>query len=593
MRSRQFTTLLLLISFAILTLVLLRQHPPPSEELPLQSPQTSLNPPPSEPQGADNSTPHPIFKLISAAHLEFEQLKSRQSRSLAAAVLEYRRRYQAPPPPNFDKWYEFATRKGVQLIDEYDAIYDSLLPFWALAPSTVRERVRESIGFDNKLIALSIRDGQARQIVGGEGWQQKATVGMINGFIQHLPDMDIAFNIHDEPRVIIPHEDLARLVSKAKNTAIPAAFSNGAPRNSFSSRPLDMNDGTSIQEVKTTRFNVFPHQSTWTTSRLSCAPQSPARSMEEPLLDDHSSYAESNLGFVFNQTAFSDICASPSLRQTYGFFDRPNAYNIVHDLFPIFSQSKISSYQDILYPSPWYWSGKVNYDEHKDYEWEDKRDQLYWRGSTTGGFSRGGGWRRQHRQIFVQKINALDEAIILEKPNSTSQPAWSSQAVSRETFKSLFNISFSGVGQCDPDDCEAQKEFFSIAPPADQQDAWAWKYLVDIDGNAFSGRFYAFLKSRSLVFKSAVFREWHSEWLKPWVHFIPLSLHGKEYVEAVRYFANEKDGKIFAPRVASEGREWAGKVLRNSDFEVWFFRLLLEYGRIIDNDREKIGYSAS
>jgi hypothetical protein len=35
-------------------------------------------------------------------------------------------------------------------------------------------------------------------------------------------------------------------------------------------------------------------------------------------------------------------------------------------------------------------------------------------------------------------------------------------------------------------------------------------------------------------------------------------------------------GREEAERMALRGREWAGKVLRNEDLEVWFFRLLLE-----------------
>jgi hypothetical protein len=79
------------------------------------------------------------------------------------------------------------------------------------------------------------------------------------------------------------------------------------------------------------------------------------------------------------------------------------------------------------------------------------------------------------------------------------------------------------------------------------------------------------------VYKMAVFREWHEEWLKPWVHYIPLSLRGDEWVEAVRWFAGESAGKTEAERIALQGREWANKVLRNEDLEMWFFRLLLEY----------------
>ncbi len=47
-------------------------------------------------------------------------------------------------------------------------------------------------------------------------------------------------------------------------------------------------------------------------------------------------------------------------------------------------------------------------------------------------------------------------------------------------------------------------------------------------------------------------------------------------MEAVRFFLQEEEGKVLAERLALAGREWAGKVLRKEDFEVWFFRVLLE-----------------
>src|SRR5690606_37609584 len=142
-------------------------------------------------------------------------------------------------------------------------------------------------------------------------------------------------------------------------------------------------------------------------------------------------------------------------------------------------------------------------------------------------------------------------------------------------YKDVIDVSFSHVGQCDPGDCDAQREFFQIQPAADQQDAWGYKYLLDMDGNAFSGRFYAFLKSRSLVFKLAFFREWHFDWLRPWAHFVPLSLQGEDWLEAVRYFGGREggEGEPEGEHIALRSREWAGKVLRNEDLEVWFFRL--------------------
>lgn len=43
-------------------------------------------------------------------------------------------------------------------------------------------------------------------------------------------------------------------------------------------------------------------------------------------------------------------------------------------------------------------------------------------------------------------------------------------------------------------------------------------------------------------------------------------------------------------RIAEAGREWAGKVLRKEDMEIYMFRLLLEWGRLTDDRRDEIGF---
>ncbi|EEH19816.2 hypothetical protein PABG_02075 [Paracoccidioides brasiliensis Pb03] len=534
---------------------------------------------PEHPVHTENASKnlHPIVQLQNQAKEKFDDIRGRQSKTLKDAVGEYRRRYKMPPPPHFDIWFKFAQQHDVQLIDEFDSIYHTLLPFWGLQPKLIRARAREAIGFDNALISLLVRDGKVARIDGGgesREWQRIALEGMLKSFVQYLPDMDLAFNIHDEPRVVIPSEDLQRLVVRAMDGALPRALENPSPNNSWSGRPDDVNKGDRIDEFRTTRFNRFAHQPTWTNSRMSCPVDSPARNLDENAPDNIKAFSNTELGFLYNITAFTDICLSPSLQHTFGFFDRPNALDLVHDLFPIFSQSKVSSFQDIIYPSPWYWAGKVPYDAGKDVAWYDKLEQLYWRGSTTGGFSRAGGWRRQHRQRFIKEINGWDSAKIYEK--NTDSGVWELKEVARHALKDLFNVKFSHVGQCDPEDCKAQSEFFDVVESADQQDAWKYRHLVDIDGNAFSGRYYAFLRSNSLVYKLALFREWHDEWLRAWVHYVPLSLKGDEHVETVRFFALDDEGREIAQLLANQGKEWAGKALRNNDLEVWFFRLLLE-----------------
>ncbi|KAH7082135.1 hypothetical protein FB567DRAFT_561994 [Paraphoma chrysanthemicola] len=578
----------------------------------------TISPPPSpfEPVPVSLDQGHPASQLVKAAEANFQNVMNRQSASLADAVHEYRRRYGIAPPPHFDKWYEFARRNDVVLIDEFDTIQEALLPFWALDPATIRSRItRELGGEDSALIGVAVRDGQVVNVEKGEEWQRQATASMMEKFVEYLPDMDLGFNIHDEPRVVVPNDLLSSMVNKARIEVLPRTAKYANPRNAFSARPKDMNDGKRFVETYVSKFNRFAHQQTWTPSRLSCPAGSQAQTFEDYAPDNVTAYAAGPLSYIYNTTAFTDICISPSLSSTFGFFERPNAFNIIHELTPVFSQSKISSFQDILYPSPWYWVGKVGYDESHDTTWENKTNALYWRGSTTGGFSRNGGWRRQHRQHIVQRLNAPDKAQMIvpsaqNTPPTTEVNTHKVLDIDRRSLKHLIDVHFSHVGQCDPGDCDAQKEFFQVTERADGQDAWYFKHLLDMDGNAFSGRFYSFLKSQSLTYKMAIFREWHAEWLQPWVHYIPLSLKGDEHLDLVRWFSGDQggseskedtkapdksgngdtEGEKKAREIAKRSSEWHDRVLRKVDFEAWFFRLLLEYGRVIDDNREEIGY---
>lgn len=47
-------------------------------------------------------------------------------------------------------------------------------------------------------------------------------------------------------------------------------------------------------------------------------------------------------------------------------------------------------------------------------------------------------------------------------------------------------------------------------------DHWKHKYIVDLDGMGYSGRFFSFMESDSAVMKSTVYREFFSDWIQPW-----------------------------------------------------------------------------
>ncbi|KAI9927172.1 hypothetical protein ASPWEDRAFT_121624 [Aspergillus wentii DTO 134E9] len=547
------------------------------------------------PLSEDAPCDHPVLRLATESEKTFNATVKRQSKSLSEAVTEYKRRYNMPPPPNFDKWYEFAKARDTVLIDEYDTIYHSLLPFWGIKPSVLRARARENLGRDNGLMGVSVRQGAPIYLSDGQGdFQPSATMAMIQTFSQWLPDMDLGFNAHDEPRVVVPHDELDQMVKRGREAQF-RLNSNRQPEGNFSRTPKELAEP--IERVNQTRFAQIDRQETWLLLRLSCPVDSPARSLDGDGTDNSTDFALGPLGFISNHTAFGDICQSPSLRHRLGVFDRPNSCRITQELSPVFSMSKLSSSQDIPYPSPWYYGDQTVYDDDLAVNWEDKIPQMYWRGSTTSGYSDLGAWRNQLRQQVIAKLaHPWNTTQIYQEANETSackahgKKGWERTDVAAVEYQQFFNTNFTEVKQCAEGDCNDQLAFFDLAHLDNQGDAWKFRYLLDMDGNAYSGRFYAFLRSNSLPLKLAYFQEWHADTLIPWVHYVPVSHETTEYVELIRYFENDAEGQEIARHMASAGRDWAKTSLTKANMEVYMFRLLLEYGRIVDDNRENIGY---
>ncbi|KAJ5351654.1 hypothetical protein N7452_000628 [Penicillium brevicompactum] len=535
---------------------------------------------------------HPIITLVSNARETFNLTLTRQSKSLDEAVVEYRRRYKMPPPPHFDKWYDFAKERNTMLIDEYDAVYHSLLPFWGLSPHTIRSRVREDMGFDNVVMGISIRNGEAIHLGNGQGnFQRDAAMKQFGKFAQWLPDMDLEFNVHDEPRVVVPHQDLHRLVLKGR--AAQANLSRNPLLDAFSGN----NDTAEpIPEILTTRFLNIEKQETWLYSRLSCPPDSPTMDLDGSAPDNTSAFAIQPLGFIYNQSASSDICNSPSMHRRLGIFEWPNAFKLTNELVPMFSMSRPSLFQDIPILSPWYYEEVGGYEPEPDISWESRRRQLYWRGTTTGGHSHGGSWHNLQRQRVIASLERKSGQQILERNQDSTcsiggDEGWKAREANQTELTDYFNAHFVDIVDCE-EDCDDEWEFFDVVDREDHSEAWNYRYLLDMDGHAYSGRFYAFMRSKSVPLKLTFFREWHEELLIPWVHYVPLNKDANEIPEIIRFFEQDPAGQVIAQRIGEEGQEWAAKVLRNDDMDVYMFRLMLEYARVQDDQRESLGFTS-
>lgn len=142
--------------------------------------------------------------------------------------------------------------------------------------------------------------------------------------------------------------------------------------------------------------------------------------------------------------------------------------------------------------------------------------------------------------------------------------------------------------------CSYTSPHFSTSSPVSLAEQFNYKYLPDIDGNSFSGRYLGFLRSTSLPIKATVWREWHDSRLVAWKHFVPMDNRYGDWYGIMEYFigyersspGHSAAGKL----IAKAGKDWADKVLRKEDMEIYLLRLLLEYARLSDERRDIMGW---
>ena len=554
---------------------------------------------------------HPIDSLLEdakALHSSWAQQASR-SKDLRTAVIEYQARYGRHPPPGFDKWWKFAVSKHSEVIDDFDSINENLAPFWKFSPRHIRTRVKHILSdTDNECAEVSIRNGSASigQVKPTHRWMVDGIINMLKPFMEDLPDMDIAFNINDEPRVIVPYEDMKRFVEES-----PEAESTNGLINAWStdrSTSWDISDFTAEPPLA---FEWFSFQQIWQRyGSVACPPDSPARTqwMWDASTMCTACYAPHSVEqFLSNWTLAGSPCHQPDLANLHGFYLSPSAFKPTTELVPIFSQSRAGGFADILYPTAWNYNDKVKYaptDEFPDATWDKKANIIFWHGSATEGFSRTGVWRGQVRQRLVNLVNNSTQELPVLLPSS-QRSGWDYRTLTAREVLALpeldrlaTDIAFAGgYPRCDRGDCEAQRAQFGLAESTDFQQHWRHRFLLDADGAGFSGRFLPFLQSHSLPFKMAIFREWYDSRLTPWKHFVPVDVRLHGLWSTLAYFAGGfglssgvLSGMDPARAIADNGREWANRVLRKEDMEIYFYRLLLEYARITDDNRASLGY---
>lgn len=327
-----------------------------------------------------------------------------------------------------------------------------------------------------------------------------------------------------------------------------------------------------------------------------------------PLIDSTLASSHMQNGYVSNYTKSTEFCHQPDLQGLNGIFVEPLSTKATKVLFPMFGGSKLAVNNEILLPAPMYWNEEERFtggEFHGD-PWDEKKDGAVWRGVATGGRNRETNWRAFQRHRFIAMNNGTTLANAeqwTEVPTNFALPdstyGLKSQEKGRlgEWVDTWANVSFVDL-MCTPprDDlsCSYTGKYFSVGKGLKMKTQFAYKYLPDIDGNSFSGRYLGFLRSTSLPIKATLWREWHDSRLVAWKHFVPMDNRYSEWYGIMEYFLGYGDEApahdAAAERIASAGKEWAEKVLRKEDMQVYVLRLLLEYARISDERRESMGW---
>lgn len=154
---------------------------------------------------------HPIDKLIYDAQHSFAELVSKETNTLDEAAAAYRRRRGRHPPPGFDVWFEFAQNNSAIIVEDFfDQIYADLEPHWGLEPKVLR---KESQDWE---MTINVRDGNASTT--SDWFWTVIWLDHIKTIEHMLPDMDLALNAMDEPRLVVPHNDITRYMDAASKT---------------------------------------------------------------------------------------------------------------------------------------------------------------------------------------------------------------------------------------------------------------------------------------------------------------------------------------------------------------------------------------
>lgn len=248
--------------------------------------------------------------------------------------------------------------------------------------------------------------------------------------------------------------------------------------------------------------------------------------------------------FIYSSLEAGDFCHNPYIVPLHGLTleaHTPASHPRPHSqLLPLFSLAKTSINSDILVTPLDQFADRTG----RDPVWEKKSDpRLAWRGSPTGmaEMTRDVPWRQSHRvrlhhfannhslgltSFMVPDLGDDQEREHAHANGHYGQLRHDVPPLGYRTENGtawgignyFFDMALAGQPiQCDEDDgtCDDMDREINFAKFQRSTQMNKHKFLLDIDGNGWSGRFRRLMSTNSVVIKSGIFTEWFQPHLIP------------------------------------------------------------------------------
>ncbi|OCF42296.1 hypothetical protein I317_03916 [Kwoniella heveanensis CBS 569] len=514
----------------------------------------------------NTAAPHPIYTLLKTSQRRWKEKLAKQSKTLAQAVDEYRRRYARDPPRGFERWWAYAERNGVQLKDEYDQIHRDLEPFHAFTPNKLQALVREASS-KSGMYSISCPGITHTKLSKVKPGSNKAKLRRPSSKCVYKV---VETGLNEEGRRVASEraeaqlellEDIEDLLEEVK----VVMYSHDVPWQFVGHEYKIILANVTLSQIDDAHLG-------WASA---CAPHKPLRETYDPdVLPDMDSLWAGDKSFVWDHQATMDPCIHPTLTHLVGFLSgHGKGPGPSKELYPVLAMCKTTLHADVLGVSMEAWTEDVG----DDPAWEEKKDdRMLWRGKTTGiYFKNDVPWNISQRVNLVHQAAQISGYLpTFEVPSreSPETPVGHPIDLSLSQLNSeLMDVGFVDEAiQCDEEICKKVEEGYKFAGRKDWNQGNQYKYLLDIDGNGWSARFKRLMSTNSVVLKSTIFPEWYTDRIQPWVHYIPIKADLTDLYDALSFFRGGNDG--LAKEIAVAGKEWSKTFWRKEDMVAYQFR---------------------